>query len=97
MTLPILKQGDSGDDVRFLEQLLSSLFWFGQAPGKPKLVTTLIAFDAKYDAQTADIVNEFQSNYNITFPAPAPNIVVDGTVGPETWRALGDAIFRYTY
>ena len=26
MTLPILKQGDSGDDVRFLEQLLSSLF-----------------------------------------------------------------------
>ena len=31
MTLPTLKQGDSGDDVRFFEELLSSLFMFGQA------------------------------------------------------------------
>ena len=96
MTLPTLKQGDSGDDVRFLEQLLSSLFRFGLPPEKVKLVTTLVNFDAKYDSQTADIVSEFQNNYNISFPAPAPNITVDGVVGPETWRALGDAIYRYT-
>ena len=31
MTLPTLKQGDSGDDVRFFEELLSSLSMFGQA------------------------------------------------------------------
>ena len=31
MTLPTLEQGDSGDDVRFFEELLSSLFMFGQA------------------------------------------------------------------
>ena len=31
MTLPTLKQGDSGDDARFFEELLSSLFMFGQA------------------------------------------------------------------
>ena len=97
MTLPNLKQGDSGEDVRFLEQLLSSLFWFGQQPGKPKLVDNLVSFDAKYDAQTSDLVSEFQNNYNLTFPSPAPNITVDGLVGEETWRALGDAIFRYTY
>ena len=31
MTLPTLKQGDSGDDVCFFEELLSSLSIFGQA------------------------------------------------------------------
>ncbi len=30
--LPLLQKGDSGDSVRFLEQLLSSIYWFGQRP-----------------------------------------------------------------
>lgn len=42
-------------------------------------------------------VQEFQQNYNSTFPAPASNIQVDGEVGTEMWKALGDGIFRYTY
>lgn len=95
--LPTLRNGDSGDDVRFLEQLLSSIFWFSLKPNWPTLITTNVIFDAQYDSQCEDIVKEFQTNYNSTFPFPAPNITVDGVVGPQTWRALGDAIFRYTY
>lgn len=95
--LPLLKQGDSGDSVRFLEQLLSSIYWFSLRPGGPVLISTNVIFDANYDQQCKDIVEEFQNNYNVTFPSPAPNIQVDGVVGPETWQALGDSIFRYTY
>ncbi len=96
-TLPILKQGDSGDAVRFLEQLLSSIYWFGLPIGKPSLITTNVTFDGEYDSQCKQIVTEFQQNYNASFPFPAPDITVDGEVGPQTWKALGDAIFKYTY
>ncbi|MGK7939498.1 MAG: peptidoglycan-binding protein [Crocosphaera sp.] len=96
--LPTLRNGDSGDDVRFLEQLLSSIFWFSELrPNGPSLITTNVIFDGKYDNQCEEIVREFQTKYNSTFPFPAPDITVDGIVGPQTWRALGDAIFRYTY
>ena len=96
-TLPVLKEGDSGDAVRFLEQLLSSIFWFGLPVGRPTLITDNVIFDAQYDNQTKQIVAEFQENYNATFPFPSPDITVDGVVGPQTWKALGDAIFKYTY
>ncbi|MDJ0728414.1 MAG: peptidoglycan-binding domain-containing protein [Crocosphaera sp.] len=95
--LPLLREGDSGSSVRFLEQLLSSIYWFSQRRNWPILITENVIFDARYDDQCARIVTEFQQNYNATFPSPAPNITVDGIVGPETWQALGDAIFRYTY
>ncbi len=95
--LPLLRRGDSGDSVRFLEQLLSSIYWFSQKPNAPVLITENVRFDGIYDDQCERIVKEFQANYNSTFPAPAPNIAVDGEVGPQTWTALGDAIFRYTY
>ncbi len=95
--LPLLKKGNSGDSVRFLEQLLSSICWFSQKPNSPTLITENVKFDGLYDEQCQVIVKEFQANYNSTFPAPAPNISVDGEVGPQTWKALGDAIFRYTY
>ncbi len=96
-TLPTLKEGDSGDAVRFLEQLLSSIYWFGVQQGRPSLITTNVRFDANYDSQCQQIVTEFQENYNATFPFPSPDITVDGVVGPQTWKALGDAIFKYTY
>ncbi len=96
-TMPVLKEGDSGDSVRFLEQLLSSIYWFGLQQGRPSLITSNVRFDAQYDNQTKQIVTEFQQNYNATFPFPSPDITVDGVVGPQTWKALGDAIFKYTY
>ena len=95
--LTTLQKGDSGDSVRFLEQLLSSIYWFSLRPNWPTLISTNVIFDAVYDDQCKQIVEEFQQNYNSTFPSPAPNIQVDGIVGPQTWQALGDAIFRYTY
>lgn len=95
--LPVLRKGDSGDAVRFLEQLLSSIFWFSLSPTRPTLISTNVIFDAEYDSQCEEIVREFQENYNAVFPFPAPNITVDGIVGPQTWKALGDAIFKYTY
>jgi peptidoglycan hydrolase-like protein with peptidoglycan-binding domain len=95
--LPTLQEGDSGDAVRFLEQLLASIFWFSLRPGAPALITTNVTFDGNYDSQCKQIITEFQQNYNATFPFPAPNITVDGITGPQTWKALGDAIFKYTY
>ncbi|MUG93609.1 peptidoglycan-binding protein [Scytonema sp. UIC 10036] len=95
--LPSLREGDSGDSVRFLEQLLASIFWFSQQPGRPSLISTNVKFDAKYDSQCKQIITEFQQNYNAIFPFPSPDIKVDGITGPETWKALGDAIFKYTY
>ena len=95
--LTTLKKGDNGDSVRFLEQLLSSIYWFSQRPNWPTLISTNVVFDAVYDEQCEQVVKDFQQNYNSNFPSPAPNIKVDGIVGPETWKALGDAIFRYTY
>jgi peptidoglycan hydrolase-like protein with peptidoglycan-binding domain len=95
--LPLLRRGDSGDSVRFLEQLLSSIFWFSEKRNAPILINENVIFDGIYDEQCERIVKEFQANYNSTFPAPAPNIAVDGEAGPQTWKALGDAIFRYTY
>ena len=56
MTLTTLKQEDSGDDIRFLEELLSSLLMFGQALEKLKLATTLVDSDVKYDSRTTDVV-----------------------------------------
>ena len=96
-SLPLLRNGDSGPSVRFLEQLLTSIYRFGQRTSGPILITEDIIFDARYDDQCERIVREFQQNYNAVFPWPAPNITVDGIVGPQTWQALGDAIFRYTY
>jgi peptidoglycan hydrolase-like protein with peptidoglycan-binding domain len=97
LELPTLREGDSGDAVRFLEQLLASIYWFSQRPGYPTLITTNVKFDAKYDNQCKQIITEFQQNYNATFPFPAPEITVDGITGPQTWKALGDTIFKYTY
>ena len=96
-SLPLLRNGDSGPSVRFLEQLLSSIYWFSRGKNWPTLITENVIFDAKYDDQCERIVREFQQNYNAVFPWPAPTIAVDGEVGPETWQALGDAMFRYTY
>ncbi|MEO1430503.1 MAG: peptidoglycan-binding domain-containing protein [Cyanobacteria bacterium J06632_19] len=95
--LPLLRKGDSGDSVRFLEQLLSSIYWLSQKPNAPILIAENVKFDSIYDEQCEQIVKEFQAKYNSTFPSPAPNIAVDGEVGSQTWKALGDAIFRYTY
>lgn len=95
--LPLLRKGDSGDSVRFLEQLLSSIYWFSGKLNAPVLIAENVKFDGIYDDQCERIVKEFQANYNTTFPAPAPTIAVDGEVGEQTWKALGDAIFRYTY
>ncbi len=91
--LPLLKEGDSGDAVRFLEQLLVSIWWFSR--DRYNLIHTEVSFDAKYDSITTQAVREFQENYNRSFPSP--DIIVDGIVGEQTWQALGDAIFRATY
>jgi hypothetical protein len=49
--LPLLRKGDNGDSVRFLEQLLSSVYWFSQKPNAPILITENVKFDGVYDEQ----------------------------------------------
>jgi peptidoglycan hydrolase-like protein with peptidoglycan-binding domain len=95
--LPTLQKGDSGDAVRLLEQLIASIFWFSLRPQGPALITKNVVFDGEYDDQAKQVVTEFQKNYNAFFPFPSPDITVDGIVGSQTWKAMGDAIFKYTY
>lgn len=96
-TLPELKEGDSGEAVRFLEQLLVSLWYTFDRPPGTGLIQTRVSFDAKYDSLTVQAIKEFQKNYSQAFPPPSPDLKVDGVVGEKTWQALGDAIFRATY
>ncbi len=95
--LPILIKGDSGDSVRFLEQLLSSIYYFSLRPNWPTLISDNVTCNSVYDDQCKNIVEDFQKNYNAIFPSQAKNITVNGVVDSQTWQALVDTIFMYTY
>ena len=59
--LPLLIKGDNGDSVRFLEQLLSSIYWFSTKPNAPILINENVFLDCVYDEQCVLIVNFFHA------------------------------------
>lgn len=98
IVLPTLNKGDKGDAVRFLEQILAALYWTFDFPVSRQgsgYIDTEVDFDAVYDDSTVKAVKEFQDEYNRR-RKPAVLLAVDGSVGPETWKALGDAIYHET-
>ena len=87
MTLPVLKQGSKGEDVRFLQQLLISF-------GLKGFIPLIIPFDSDFGPLTKSAVEAYQTAYNnLSIPGIDP-LLVDGVVGKVTWRALGDGVIR---
>ena len=76
--LPTLAKGDKSNAVRFLEQILIGLGY----PAK---------FDREYFNDEVSAVMDFQTDYNKAHPGS--KISVDGKVGADTWKALGDTIY----
>jgi murein L,D-transpeptidase YcbB/YkuD len=70
-----LEQGDTGDCVAYLQELLDTRGW-GFNNGRPYGLAT----DGQFGQLTHNAVVSFQSGMNLS---------VDGLVGPHTWTALG--------
>ena len=82
--LPELTQGNNGDAVRFLQQVLLRLYYSGR-------IMTKVNFNSVFDSQTEQAVTEFQIAYNLEFAYKSiPN---NGIVDKDTWRAIGDSIY----
>lgn len=72
--LPTLRRGNTGDDVRFLQQRLN---FVRTTPGLT-IIPTLVT-DGIFGPITESAVRQFQDLLNL---------VTDGIVGPRTWTAL---------
>lgn len=74
----ILRQGDTGDDVRTLQYMIDYLSFF-----IPEVLS--VEPDGLFGPKTAESVRSFQSYTGV----PA-----DGVVGPETWQRLYNTYWR---
>ncbi|MEI2577656.1 peptidoglycan-binding domain-containing protein [Scytonema sp. PRP1] len=74
-TLPVLQNGDTGEAVRLLQQLLITFNYLDKDQ-----------FDAKFGQNTKNAVIQFQRFWFGQDPSKQ-----DGIVGPNTWDALGEA------
>jgi peptidoglycan hydrolase-like protein with peptidoglycan-binding domain len=54
INMPVLKQGDSGEAVRFLEQLLIRRYGYNS-----------IVFDGNFNTSTTQAVKNFQTTYGL--------------------------------
>ncbi|GAB1544062.1 hypothetical protein NUACC21_67380 [Scytonema sp. NUACC21] len=87
VSLPLVIQGDNGDAVRFIQQLLNAY--------RPKIgdgSAAALKEDGDFGRNTFAAVVRFQQEYKGIIGDPT--FPVDGKVGPLTWRALGDFGFR---
>jgi peptidoglycan hydrolase-like protein with peptidoglycan-binding domain len=73
--MKVLRQGDRGYEVRYLQRLLNKALRRDRAPG-----TALVA-DGVFGPITYAALRAFQSRHR--------PLVVDGVAGDDSWRALG--------
>ncbi|AOX00009.1 hypothetical protein BJP34_11580 [Moorena producens PAL-8-15-08-1] len=76
--LPVLKKGTAGEAVRFLQQFL--ICYMGYS----------LVFDGQFGSQTEQAVRNFQSDYNYFGKSNPDYLIVDGIVGKDTYRAIGN-------
>ena len=76
--LPVLKKGKAGEAVRFLQQFLICYMGYN------------LLFDGQFGSQTEGAVRDFQSYYNHLDKSNPNYLIVDGIVGKETYRAIGN-------
>jgi len=77
-THPTIRKGDSGEDVRYCQQLLMKL-GYDLSPYND---------DGKFGTRTYNAVKDFQRTHTTS---DGQKLAVDGVVGPQTWQALIDA------
>ncbi|NEP37708.1 peptidoglycan-binding domain-containing protein [Moorena sp. SIO3B2] len=76
--LPVLKKGTAGEAVRFLQQLLNRYMDYN------------LVFDGQFGSQTEQAVRNFQRSYNYQGKSNPERLTIDGIVGKETYRAIGN-------
>ncbi|NEO63237.1 MAG: peptidoglycan-binding protein [Moorea sp. SIO4G2] len=76
--LPVLKKGTAGEAVRFLQQFLNCYTGY------------YLLIDGQFGSQTEQAVRDFQSDYNYFDKSNPDYLIVDGIVGKETYRAIGN-------
>ncbi|EGJ29606.1 MULTISPECIES: peptidoglycan-binding domain-containing protein [Moorena] len=76
--LPVLKKGTAGEAVRFLQQFLICYIDYS------------VLLDGQFGSQTERAVRDFQSYYNSLQKSNPDYLIVDGIVGKETYRAIGN-------
>ncbi|KAF3884734.1 MULTISPECIES: peptidoglycan-binding domain-containing protein [Nostocales] len=87
ISLPLVVQGDNGDAVKFLQQLLNA---YRSKIGDGS--TAPLQEDGDFGRNTFAAVVRFQQEYRAVIGDST--FSVDGKVGPLTWRALGDFAYR---
>ncbi|GAA6623864.1 peptidoglycan-binding domain-containing protein [Scytonema sp. NUACC26] len=83
--LPPVVQGDTGDAVKYVQQLLNA---YRSKIGNGNVIPVL-KVDGNFGSNTSSAVAQFQKEYTAVNTKNI-NLVADGKVGPATWRALGD-------
>ncbi|GAB1541536.1 hypothetical protein NUACC21_42070 [Scytonema sp. NUACC21] len=83
VSLPIVVQGDTGDAVKYIQQLLNA---YRSKIGDGSAAAVQV--DGVFGQKTFEAVVRFQRAYKGIISDPT--FPVDGKVGPITWRALGD-------
>ncbi|AOW99992.1 hypothetical protein BJP34_11485 [Moorena producens PAL-8-15-08-1] len=76
--LPVLKKGTAGEAVRFIQQFLICYIDYS------------VLLDGQFGSQTERAVRDFQSYYNSLQKSNPDYLIVDGIVGKETYRAIGN-------
>ncbi|KYC36830.1 hypothetical protein WA1_45010 [Scytonema hofmannii PCC 7110] len=83
--MPQVVQGDTGDAVKYLQQLLNA---YRSKIGNGN-VTPLLKVDGNFGSNTSSAVVQFQKEYTAVNTSNI-KLAADGKVGSATWRALGD-------
>lgn len=78
--LPELSKGKAGEAVAFLQKFL---YCYGYR---------YLTVDGQFGSQTEQAVMSFQQNYNQLGKSNPDYLLVDGTVGKETWRAISNIL-----
>ncbi|MUG99550.1 peptidoglycan-binding protein [Scytonema sp. UIC 10036] len=83
--LPQVVQNDTGDAVKYLQQLLNA---YRSKIGNGNVIPVL-KVDGNFGSNTFSAVVQFQKEYTAV-NTNGIKLAADGKVGPLTWRALGD-------
>lgn len=79
MTLPTLRRGDKGNDVKILQQILLDNGFLGAASARLKKGTGVIAIDGIFGSTTESAVKDLQIRYKHS---------ANGVVTPTTWETI---------
>lgn len=78
-TLPTLRRGDKGNDVKILQQILLDNGFLGAASARLKKGAGVIAIDGIFGSTTESAVKDLQKRYKHK---------ANGVVTPTTWETI---------